>query len=173
MSMGVGSIANFDFCQHPPLRFATFNILLQHVSSKKQNIKKTGFLSFFFPHADILSKFMQSCSKLEELHIGQQSEQQSFNIFPVEEPVQDAYRSISKQTHLRKLTLSGLEFTSGSFLQQVRLLFLYGLSSSYSNCHGNLVFIIQMRRCWAAAKSWKASTSPVNLRKATVSFPIY
>jgi hypothetical protein len=122
MSMGVGSLANFDFCQHPPLRFVTFDILLQHVSSQKQNIKKTGFLSFFYPHADILSKFMQSCSKLEELHIGQQS-----NMFLAEEPVHDAYRSISKQTHLRKLTLRGLEFTSGSFLQQVRPLFLYWL----------------------------------------------
>ena len=61
---------------------------------------------------------MHSCSKLEELYVGLQI----FSIFLLQQPKNhEAYRSISKQTDLKKLTFSGLEFTCGDFLQQVRL----------------------------------------------------
>ena len=65
---------------------------------------------------DVLSKFMNSCTKLEELHVGRLS---TPSIFFMEEPVHEAYRCIAKQQHLKKLTLNWLEFTHGTFLQQV------------------------------------------------------
>ncbi|XP_046637576.1 uncharacterized protein LOC124315890 isoform X2 [Daphnia pulicaria] len=114
-----------QFCRnHPQLEHLHFNDNCIASRSQQTQIKfqcqwaLAHLRTLIFantPHSDILNKFMQSCSKLEELHIGQVTS----NIFLEQEPAHDAYRSISKQTHLRKLTFSGLEFTSGSFLQQV------------------------------------------------------
>lgn len=59
---------------------------------------------------------MDSCSNLEELHVGLLL---TYSIFLSKRPVHEVYRSIAKQKHLRKLTLSGLEFTQGAFFQQV------------------------------------------------------
>lgn len=59
---------------------------------------------------------MDSCNVLEELHVGRLS---SSDIFLAQQPVHEAYRCIAKQTQLRKLVFSGLEFTHGAFLQQV------------------------------------------------------
>lgn len=59
---------------------------------------------------------MDSCTKLEELHVGRLS---TSSIFLAQEPVHEAYRRIAKQQHLKKLSLSGLEFTHGEFLEQV------------------------------------------------------
>lgn len=65
---------------------------------------------------------MDSCTKLEELHVGRLP---TSSIFREQEPVHQAYRCIAKQQHLKKLSLSGLEFTRGGFLEQVALLCKY------------------------------------------------
>jgi hypothetical protein len=86
------------------------------------NCKKKPVYPPLSDYSDLLIKLMHSCSKLEELYVGLPT----LNVFSVRQPNGhcDAYRSISKQTHLRKLIFSGIEFTCGDFLQQVRLHFL-------------------------------------------------
>ncbi|XP_057377099.1 uncharacterized protein LOC130698466 [Daphnia carinata] len=70
------------------------------------------------PHHDVLIKFMDSCSNLEELLIGEFFDY-AILIFNRRPPVRDSFDCIAKQRHLRKLSLNSIEFVNGSFIETV------------------------------------------------------
>ncbi|KAI9561536.1 hypothetical protein GHT06_012495 [Daphnia sinensis] len=70
------------------------------------------------PHQDVLIKFMDSCSNLEELQIGEFC-YYGMLIFGRQSPVRDSFECLAKQQHLRKLSLNSIEFIDGSFIERI------------------------------------------------------
>ena len=66
-----------------------------------------------------------ACPNLEELHLGRRLSCHSQAIFLHEEPDETAYKTIVNCKKLKKLTISGVEFTGGQFLKQVNSIFSF------------------------------------------------
>lgn len=93
---------------HIPL----FESCIERFNSIKKTL--TNFLII-----DVLIKFMDSCSNLEQLQIGEFC-YYGMLIFDRQIPVHDSFDCLAKQTHLRKLSLNSIEFIDGFFIERVR-----------------------------------------------------
>lgn len=100
----------------------------------------TNWNSFKFyvssEHVEILKKLTVSCPNLEELHLGRRSSSYYQAIFDHQEADEEAYTSIANLKRLKKLTISGVKFNRGHFLQQV---ICYLFSTWWNLCSSSFI----------------------------------
>ncbi|KAK4001939.1 hypothetical protein OUZ56_003803 [Daphnia magna] len=117
------------FCQnHPQLEYLHFEDRVFGGNRRKKPITfqcqwalaqlRTLIFARRRPHQDVLIKFMDSCSNLEQLQIGEFC-YYGMLIFDRQIPVHDSFDCLAKQTHLRKLSLNSIEFIDGFFIERV------------------------------------------------------
>lgn len=111
-------------CQsHPKLEHLHFHCDYQGPVSRgswKLHHLKSLIYASNNPNPRILIKLIEACANLEELHIGA-LHVGTKNISTNQEPFMRAYQKIGSLKRLKTLTLNGIEFKNGEFLNHVFL----------------------------------------------------